>query len=372
MMIKKILVIKLKNIGDVVLTTPALRALKKSFPHAHIAILVRKGTEEVLAGLPYLDEIIELDIDGAHSIRHIGGNIRFLYDLRKKGFDLSIDLSGGGDRGAALSFFSGARLRVGYDPQGKGMLGKRFLYTHLIEPSNIREHVIDYNLRLIDYVLGIVLGTVPTLRRGCPSSKSRVPEIFVSDEDTNSIKRMLSINGLNDCDGIVTIHPTSRWLFKCWRNEGMAEVADYIAIRYNYKVVITSGPDTKERDVIKRILSLMKTAPLDLSGQLSLKQLAALIKMSRLFIGVDSAPMHIAFGVGTPIIALFGPTGWWAWGPFGEHDIVLHKELPCQPCGKDGCNGSKRSRCLEEITTDEVIQAVDRQLQDVSLIKSHI
>ena len=113
MNIKKILVIKLKNIGDVVLATPALRALRKSFPNAHVAILVRKGTEEVLAGLPYIDEIIELDIDGAHSIRHMGGNIRFLYDLRKKGFDLSIDLSGGGDRGAALSFFSGAPIRVG-------------------------------------------------------------------------------------------------------------------------------------------------------------------------------------------------------------------------------------------------------------------
>ncbi|MBI2447534.1 MAG: putative lipopolysaccharide heptosyltransferase III [Candidatus Omnitrophica bacterium] len=358
-MIKKILVIKLKNIGDVVLTTPALRALRKSFPHAYIAILVRKGTEEILAGLPYFDEIIELDIDGAHSIRHIGGNIRFLYDLRKKGFDLSIDLSGGGDRGAALSFFSGARLRVGYDPQGKGMWGKRFLYTRLIKPANIREHVIDYNLRLIDYVTE-------------SHTNNKIPEIFVSDEDINFVKKIVSVNGLNDYDGIVTIHPTSRWLFKCWRNEGMAEAADYIATKYNYKVVLTSGPDTKERDVIKRILSLMKTSPLDLSGQLSLKQLAALIKMSKLFIGVDSAPMHIASGVCTPIIALFGPTGWWAWGPFGEHDIVLHKELPCQPCGKDGCNGSKRSRCLEEISTDEVIKAVDRQLQNVHLTKSPI
>ena len=242
------------------------------------------------------------------------------------------------------------------------MWGKRFLYTRLIKPANIREHVIDHNLRVIDYVLG-TMGTAPTLRRDCPQAvNTRLPEIFVSDEDINFVKKIISVNKLNDYDGIVTIHPTSRWLFKCWRNEGMAEVADYIATKCNYKVVLTSGPDTKERDVIKKILSLMKTSPLDLSGQLSLKRLAALIKMSKLFIGVDSAPMHIASSVGTPIIALFGPTGWWAWGPFGEHDIVLHKELPCQPCGKDGCNGSKRSRCLEEITTDEVIQAVDRQL----------
>ncbi len=152
----------------------------------------------------------------------------------------------------------------------------------------------------------------------------------------------------------------------------MAEVADYIATRYNYKAVFTCGPDTKEKDRVKRILSLMKTSPQDLGGQLSIRQLAALIKMSSLFIGVDSAPMHIAFSVGTPIIALFGPTGWWAWGPFGEHDIVLHKELPCQPCGKDGCNGSKRSRCLDEISTGEVIKAVDRQLEHVYLAKSHI
>jgi len=356
-MIKKILVIKLKNIGDVVLTTPALRRLRKRFPDAHIAILVKKGTEELLAGLPYLDEIIVLAPSSGF----------FLYALRKKGFDLSIDLSGGGDRGAFLSFFSGARYRVGYDPQGKGMWGKRFLYTHLIEPSNIREHVIDYNLKAIDYVIGSILKTKP-----CASIDERMPELFVSDEDTNSIKRILSMNGGNDysqracfAKGIVTIHPTSRWLFKCWRDDGMAEVADYITTRYNYKAVFTCGADTKEKDRVKRILSLMKTSPQDLSGQLSIRQLAALIKMSNLFIGVDSAPMHIAFSVGTPIIALFGPTGWWAWGPFGKHDIVLHKELPCQPCGKDGCNGSKHSRCLDEISTDEVIQAVDKQLQHV-------
>jgi heptosyltransferase-3 len=137
---------------------------------------------------------------------------------------------------------------------------------------------------------------------------------------------------------------------------------DYLQLERRLQVVLTGGPAVKEMDKVATILRLTRSRPLNLAGRTSLKQLAAVSIRSKLFIGVDSAPMHIAAAAGTPVIALFGPSGEHMWGPWGQGHTVISKDWPCRPCGRDGCQGSKRSKCLEEIRVEEVKTVVERYL----------
>jgi heptosyltransferase-3 len=200
---------------------------------------------------------------------------------------------------------------------------------------------------------------------GIPVTDKRV-EIFFTREDQDSIEGLLREGGLGSHDATVHIHPTSRWLFKCWRDEGMARVIDRLEETGKVKVVLTGGNEERERKKIEAILACCKTRPINLSGKITLKQLAALSQRSLFFIGVDTAPMHIAAAVGTPVIALFGPSGEFHWGPWGDGHVVIKKEMDCRPCGKDGCQGSKRSRCLEEITEGEVLKVAFAFLEKYS------
>ena len=161
----------------------------------------------------------------------------------------------------------------------------------------------------------------------------------------------------------ILIHPPARWLFKCWTAEGYAQVIDALQNDYKLPVVLTAAPAPQEMQFMQDIARRLHTTPVNLAGRLDLKALGAMIAQARLFIGVDSAPMHLAAAVGTPTVVLFGPSGPYNWRPWGEGHLVLTKDFDCQPCGRDGCDGTKISRCLTAITPAEVLAAVDRQLQ---------
>ena len=419
---KKILVIKLRHIGDVLLTVPAFRALRENFREAHISVLVNSGTEEVLKGNPLIDEILlfERSIKGLSPLKRYLSEAGFLRRLRDKGFDMTIDLTGG-DRPAVISFASGARYRLGWRPK-KGFIGKKRLYTHLSSPEG-RRHMVLQNLDVVSQY-GIHTENL--------SVDFHIPEearMFVKKilEENNpppplSIPPLVrgDIEGLKGGeaglrDTIVHIHPTSRWLFKCWKDEYMAEVIGWL-LDQGVNVVVTSSPDPKEINKAKRILSLVSefTPPhilplprggnkgipplarggiggvIDLCGKTTIKQLGAVSEAADLFFGVDSAPMHIAAAVGTPVVALFGPSGAFHWGPwdnessrltargsqienpyaqrngiqrFGIH-TVIQRDWDCIPCGSDGCGGSKMSRCLEDITVDEVKNILTEKLKE--------
>jgi heptosyltransferase-3 len=182
---------------------------------------------------------------------------------------------------------------------------------------------------------------------------------YWSPEDENRLKGLLAARGFTSDRPFVVVHPTSRWMFKTWRLDGYAEVIAHLQRDLGLAVIVTGSPDRKERGAAGDIIRMSNSKPLDLSGQLTLKQLGCLISRARFFFGVDSAPMHIAAAVGTPVIALFGPSGDHMWGPWGEGHRVVKKDWECRPCGQDGCRGTKVSRCLVEITTDEVIAEIE-------------
>ena len=341
--IKRILLIRLRNIGDVLLMVPTIRAFREAFPQAFLAALVNAGTEEMLTGNPLLDEVLAFDPRwkdlpfGEHWKREL----TFAAGVRRRRFDLAVNLTEG-DRGTFFCLASGAAYKIGVYEENKTRWWKERVFDHLVKRSDWRAPIVEQ-----------MLDTPRSL--GIPVADKRV-EIFFTRQDQDRIEWLLQEGGLGPRDATVHIHPTSRWLFKCWRDEGMARVIDRLEETGKVRVVLTSGNEERERKKIDAILASCKTRPLNLSGKITLKQLAALSRRSLFFIGVDTAPMHIAAAVGTPVIALFGPSGEFHWGPWGEGHVVIKKEMDCRPCGKDGCQGSKRSRCLEEITEEEVLK----------------
>lgn len=368
--VERILVIKLRHIGDVLLTVPVFRALKENFPAARVVALVNRGTEEVLAGNPLVDEIISYD-RGIKSLpwrERLAREAAFLREIRSRGFDMTVDLTSG-DRPALISFLSGARYRLAADPGKRGFLGKRRLYTHLAGIDR-QAHTVLQNLQTVSS-FGIT--ATPAVTFAIPeAARRKVAEIF-------------GRAGIGAGDTVIHIHPTSRWLFKCWNDAAMAEVIRRL-LRQGLKVVITSSPDPRETKKAQSILALLpdECRPLVLLGETTIKELAAITERAALFFGVDSAPMHIAAAVGTPVVALFGPSGVFHWGPwdneaaaagvpayaqrnglqrFGRNTAV-QGTAACIPCGQDGCDGSKLSRCLEEIDADTVMSIITAQLKE--------
>lgn len=368
--VKKILIIKLRHVGDVLLTVPTIRAIKETLPDSQIVVLVNKGTEDMLVENPIINEVITYDrkIKKLQLLKMIKNELEFIKQLRSKSFDMVVDLTSG-DRPAIYSFLSGARYRIAYNPEGRGFLGKSFVYTHLGKRLEERNHIISQNLHLV--------------RQFGMNTDDLTVNIFFSDEDRQFVDRILSKSGVSSLDPMIQIHPTSRWLFKCWKDEYTAEIIDYCENSLGIRTVITSAPDKCEMDRVKNILGRIRSSTVDLSGELTLKQLAALSNRTSLFFGVDSAPMHIAAAVGTPVVALFGPSGAFDWGPwdnsqtqnrkpypkkngiqrFGMHTVV-QKNWDCIPCGKDGCEGSKRSECLEVIEVEDVKNVLMTKVQN--------
>ncbi len=380
--IKRILVVKLRHIGDVLLTVPVFRALRETFTGAKITALINSGMEEVLTGNPSVDRIIVFDraIKSLPLLRRYQKEILFIRRIREEGADLAVDLTGG-DRSAILSYLSGARYRIALDPGRSGFFGKRRLYTHLTE-FDASLHTVIQNLEVIS-------------RHGISTNNYRI-EISIDHEEIKGIKDILTGHGVTENDTIVHIHPTSRWLFKCWTDEYMAEIINWL-VKQGVRVVLTSSTSGTEMKRIENILSsvteryISSQGLINLCGRTSLKELAVISSLSDLFFGVDSAPMHIAAAVDTPVVALFGPSGAFNWGPwdndqksddrnqmteitpyperngvqsFGIH-TVIQRDWDCIPCGMDGCNGTKKSRCLADITPDEVKSIISSQLERV-------
>ncbi len=357
--IKKILVVKFRHIGDVLLTAPAIRALKETFPDAGVSVLVNSGTEDVLTGNPVIDELIVFDraIKNLSATKQYIKEIRFLKEIRARGFDMTVDLTGG-DRAAIVSFLSGARYKLTVNPGKRGFAGKRFIYTHPVN-INIQKHMVLQNLDVVRHF-------------GITTDNTEV-DFIIPEESRLSIKKIFEENNIKDDDTIIHVHPTARWLFKCWKDEYMAELIVWL-IDKGMKVVVTSAPDRKEMEKAENILSLVSSRftvhgsrLLNLCGKTSIKELAAISEASNLFIGVDSAPMHIAAAVKTPVITPFGPTAENVWRPYGNGHIVITKNLPCKPCKKSMCEGILLRECMTAIKPDDVKEAVLRILNNKSM-----
>jgi heptosyltransferase-3 len=362
--VRSIIVFKQRNIGDVLLATPAIHALRCAWPSARIAVAVNSGTEAMVEGNPDIDRVIVFDrrtrdAGGAGRWREEG---RFLGEIRAWRPDLAVQLTEG-DRGAILALLSGARFRFGVAPARAGLLWKDRLFTHLAPRPDRFRHTV---LKDLDVVAAAGIAPADTSLR-----------FHVSEEDRRRAREKATEVGL-DGEPYAVVHPGSRWKFKCWTAAGMAGALDLLEDR-GIRPLVTGAPDPDEHRIVREIVALRGRSVPTLVGVLTLKELGALTAGARLFVGVDSAPMHISAAVGTPTLAVFGPSGAFNWAPWEGTDwgytpdrmsgfrvvgmhAVVQKDWECVPCGKDGCEGSKRSYCLEGTPLEEVRVALDRLL----------
>jgi heptosyltransferase-3 len=339
----RILIIQLKHLGDILLTTPVISALKAAWPEAEVSALVPRGMEAMLSEHPRLTEIITMD----RRDRSLWRFLAFAAGLRRRHFDLVLEFSGG-DRGAFYTWLTRARTRVSFNHPRRPGWQRYFAFTKLAPPPPLQDHTVEKNLALVR-----ALGVDP---------RHQGLEFFWNARTEQEVQDLLRRHGLAP-KSFILLHPPARWLFKCWTVAGYAQVIDALQNDYKLPVVLTAAPVAQEMHIMEDIASQLQSNPVNLAGRLDLKALGALIAKARLFVGVDSAPMHLAAAVGTPTVVLFGPSGPYNWRPWGEGHVVLTKDFDCRPCGRDGCDGSKISRCLTAITPREVLAAVDRQLQ---------
>lgn len=335
---RKILIFKLGAAGDLILAIPSIRAIRRKFPKAHISLLVEPGLYPIVQGCPYIDEIITYDRKGKD--RSIRRTLRLINELRRIDFDWIVDFQNS-LRTHLISYLSGAPRRFGYARK----MGK-LLLTDKVEEPEISLPPLKHQLQMLK-LLGI-------------KRIDESLELWHSKEDEDYIDRLLNEEWIGPDQLLIGINPgaSKRWPTKRWPLEKFANLADELALKLNARAIIIGLPF--EVELGKEFMALMKTKPINAIGKTSLPQLASLIKRCKVLVSSDSAPIHIAATVRTPLVALFGPTDPRRHLPPGRGHTVIRKDFKCSPCYRTRC---RRHLCMESITVDEVLGAVRRQVE---------
>jgi heptosyltransferase-3 len=344
--VRRVLVTKLRHHGDVLLASPVFAALKAHAPHLEVDALVYRETGSLLANHPAIANVFAVDREWKRqgALAQARDELRLLGGLRHRNYDLLVHLSEH-PRGAWLRRLLGIRHAVAPRRDDPPALW-RGSFTHFYAlPRGSRRHTVELNLDALRRI-----GVHPD------DAAKRLVLVPGAAADAR-IDEVMHAHGLVR-GSFIQLHPGSRWLFKCWPAGRVAELIARLA-QEDERVVLTGAPDPRERALIETILGGVTAPVVNLAGQLDLCELAALTGRAKAFVGVDSAPMHIAAAMGTPAVALFGPSGEVEWGPWmAVHRIVASDAHPCRPCGNDGCGGSKVSDCLTTLPVSRVHAAL--------------
>ena len=350
----KILLIRLRLVGDVVFTTPAVRAIRRAFPGAHITYLVEQSAAPVMRGNPHVDELIVT--------RYRRGLPRFLddavlaYKLRQARFDLVIDLHGG-PRSSWLTWASGASRRIGYT-----IPGRTWVYTEpIFRPRELRSrHSVENQWDLLG-ALGIE-----------PPDGERDPVEMPDDPAARQrAERKLAACGVGRQHEVLVMHVSAGNPFRRWPAASFVEAAARLAsVEPGRRVIFTSGPSdayaaTQIADAARARLGPVLGERIAACEEFDLSELRAVIQRAALFIGGDSGPLHLAATTETPIVALYGPTlpaRSAPWRPVRfVSEAVEAGPLPCRPCNQRQCEPGD-FRCLTLVTPDVVVRAAERAL----------
>ena len=353
---KRILIIKLRHHGDVLLTTPVAQVLKEAYLQAQIDALIYAETLDMLRYNNDLTNLYTIDRNWKKKgVRvQLGHELGLLNTLRQNHYDLIIHLTDSW-RGALISRFCAPQKSISfaYFSRNRGLWRRSF--TDLV-PWSEDEHTVEFHLKSL-----IPLGLQP---------QHRVPlKLQIANKDAVSVQQKLTKLGWKN-QPYVLVHPAARWFFKCWDDDKMAQVIKRL-LQQNQTVVLTGGPGTSEKSLITEIKKITGESDhlLDLSGQLTLSELAAAIAGTKLFVGVDSAPMHMAAALNIPGVALFGPTKVWLWRPWSENITLIDArdfgEIP-EP---DSIDTNTSERYLSAIPMDTVWQAIEKKLLLLKMLK---
>lgn len=345
-LVKRILVIKFRHHGDMLLTTPVIQTLKTAYPDAKIDMLLYKETHAMLACHPDINQIYAIDRNWKkQGVRYqLSQEWQLLKVLRKQHYDIVLNLADQW-RSAVITRFTGAPVRLGFDiPKRRGALWQR-CHTHLVSTDTHQNlHTVEQNLSLLTPLQ-------------LPSLNTSVSMHYAESDRLEVEKR------LNGVKKYVVVQPTSRWFFKCWSEEKFAAVLR--ALRDDGQtIVLTSGPDSKELAMVEKICAHLPSQEnvISLAGQVTLNQLAALIDGAALFIGVDSVPMHMAAALQTPCVALFGPSKLIFWRPWQlKGEVIWAGDFAPLP-DPDTVDTKTTERYLDAIPVETVLAAARRLL----------
>jgi len=327
----KVLIVKLSSIGDVVHTLPALDALRAGFKKkgikAKIDWLVEEAASGMLAGHPRIDEVIVVKRWG----KGLFANLRTARALRARSYDLVLDFQGLLKSGLWL-FLTRGKKRAGFSNARE--MSHIFLNEKL-PAYDIERHAVDRYLDLARHFAG----------------ETGEPVFSLDLAEAESVEEKLEENGVNGPFFVMVTR--GRWKTKLWKDERFIELAKRIIAQRKFQAVLTGGPAdlSSLSDMSKEI------GPGAVTFGTSLKEFAALCRLSKFVVTVDSGPMHIAAAAGARVVALFGPTAPWRTGPYGKGHVIVRKGLECSPCFKRECPDPK---CMNEISIEDVVAAIEK------------
>ncbi|MEW5768721.1 MAG: lipopolysaccharide heptosyltransferase II [bacterium] len=338
----KILIIQTAFLGDVVLTTPLIRACYEGLNKPEIGLITTPQGRQVLKENPCLAEMIPYDKKG--SMKGLGGFLKIVGQIRKRGFDLAV-IPHRSLRSASLAFLGNIKRRIGFDTSaGRFLLTEKVVYHKGL-------HEVKRNLEF-------------TRALGISEGEWR-PEVFVSEQSEEKADQFFSQERLNRAELIIGLNPGSIWVTKRWMPEGFARVGDMLAEKAGAQIILFGGKE--DIALVNQIAASMKNKPIMAAGKTTLSELASFFKRCHLFITNDSGPMHIAAAVSAPVVAIFGPTTpSLGFAPYSPHSVVVEIEhLSCRPCGLHGGKQcpNKSFVCMQEITPAQVISAAEKLLR---------
>ncbi|MCQ9206999.1 MAG: lipopolysaccharide heptosyltransferase II [Omnitrophica bacterium] len=332
----RILLTRTDRIGDVVLTTPAIKAVRDRHPEAYIAFMVRPYARDIVEGNPYLNEVIIYDKYGKH--KSVFKTLKFALGLRKKKFDLAIMLHPT-NRVHLIAYLAGIPKRVGFDRKMPFLLTKKI--PHLKQEG--KKHEVEYTLDALRFIN--------------IDSHDKTLSVTVRKKDLERADRMLDEYHVGRGVPMIAINPGASSASKRWSTHNFVLLCDNLAKTFRARIVIVA--DGANAKFAEAVASGMRHEPVNLAGKTTVGELAALLSKCSLFISNDSGPVHIACALKVPVISIFGrgdpglsPK---RWAPTSKKSASLHKDTDCAPCLADACKNN--FKCLQAITPEEVLTA---------------
>jgi ADP-heptose:LPS heptosyltransferase len=355
----KILLIRLRLIGDVVFTTPIPRALKRIFPDSHITYVVEPHAAPVVAGNPHLDEVIVAP--RPRGLGRVAADVRLARRLRRARYDLVLDLHGG-PRSSWLALATGARQRIGYE-----LPGRAWMYTRTVaRPRALRpRHSVVNQWDLLDAIDGWP---------GHRPEPGHDPVEMARDEAAETrIAQRLEAAGVGPEHELIVAHVSAGNPFRRWPEPAFTRLVTGLAAASPLRrIVLSSGPS--DRDAAARITALAREALGGSAGRVvdfgdfDLAELRALVVRSRLFVGGDTGPLHIAATTSTPIVGIYGPTEAARSAPWRDPRVPTESVevagLPCRPCDQRTCEPGD-FRCLTTLRPEDVLSAAERAMMPI-------
>ncbi len=339
--VRRVLVVRLRSIGDTVLTTPSLFALKRFLPDAQIDILLEDWVAPVLDGFEYVDKVITLKRGSAIS------RARVARQLRASRYDVAYNLHGG-TTATLLTRASGATHRIGYSAYQYARL-----HNHVSPSSSLlwgrnKTHSVEQQLALLGWT-------------GVPVTDRPATHLAVTQAALARVTTQLREAGLDETRSFAVIHPAAAFDTKQWATDRFARVAEELAARDLAVVVIT---EPAEAHIAQALRQNSKT-PVTTLTDLSLPEVTALNSQARLFVGNDSGIAHIATAVGAPSVVIFGSSNTAHWRPWAKApaEVVL-EEMECQPCHGYFCEKFEQPECIKRVPVERVVAAIDRVLRE--------